>query len=307
MRTGIILAAAILLASAGCKREPVSARVDPAVAPLLPSDTVILAGFRLDKLQKTPFYDRYVSGDQALRFLQEFQKRTGIDARKDLWEIDIAITPRGQIAFARGKFGGQFGLEPRIDLPGMTRLSHKGYPILATSDGGVTFFNTGVAVLGPVDLLKMVIDNRDKSGEAMPASTLALVEKIPAKAHFWAVSAQLGAALPRTEAKGMEGNFLRMAQTAGEMTAWADLAAGVELEAEVLYPDEAMAAQVRDALKALLGILRLRTPNNQPELLQVYTNIFPSSEGPKVKVTAKTPFALIDQAVGRLTLREKAD
>lgn len=302
-----LVAATLALALAGCKREPVHARVDPAVAPLLPSDTIVLAGLRLDKLQKTPFHDRYVKGEKALRLLEDFQKRTGIDARKDLWEIDIAITPRGQIAFARGKFGGQFGLEPRIDLPGMTRLSHKGYPILATKEAGVTFFNTGVAVLGTVDQLKMVIDSRDKPGESIPTRTLALVEKIPARAHFWVVSPELGSLMPKTEARGMEGNFLRMGQTAGEMSAWADLASGVELQAELTYPDEAMAAQVRDALKALLGILRLKTPNDQPELLQVYTNIFPSSEGPKVKVSAKTPFALIDQAVGRFTKAEGAE
>ncbi len=308
MKLHLSLAAATLaLALAGCKREPVHARVDPAVAPLLPSDTIILAGLRLDKLQKTPFYDRYVTGEKALRLIEDFRKRTGINATKDLWEIDIAITPRGQVAFARGKFGGQFGLEPRIDLPGMTRLSHKGYPILATKDAGVTFFNTGVAVLGTLEQLKRVIDNRDKPGESIPTRALALVEKIPAKAHFWVVSPELGALLPKTEARGMEGNFLRMAQTAGEMTGWADLASGVDMEAEILYPDEAAAAQVRDALKALLGILRLKTPNNQPELLQVYSNIFPSSAGPKVKVTAQTPFALIDQAAGRLSKTEGAE
>jgi hypothetical protein len=306
-RRTTLAAVTLALALAGCKKEPVSARVDPAVAPLLPSDTVVLAGIRLDKLQKTPFFDRYVTGEKALRFFQDFQKRTGIDVRKDLWEVAIAMTPRGQIAFARGKFGGQFGLEPRIDMPGMTRLSHKGYPILATKDAGVTFFNTGVAVAGQVDLLKMVIDNRDKPGESIPTRALALVEKIPARAHFWVVSPELGTLMPKTEVRGMEGNFLRMAQTAGEMSAWADLASGVELEAELLYPDEAMAAQVRDALKALLGILRLKTPNDQTELLQVYSNIFPSSTGPKVKVTAKTPFALIDQAVGRLSKAEGAE
>lgn len=302
-----LVAATVGLALAGCKREPAQARVDAAIAPLLPANTVVLAGIRLDKLQKTPFYERYVTGEKALRLFQDFQQRTGIDIRKDLWEIDIAITPQGQVAFARGKFGGQFGLEPRIDLPNMTRLSHRGYPILATGEAGVTFFNTGVAVLGPVDQLKAVIDNRDKPGESMPSRTLALVDSIPSRAHFWIVSPELGSLMPKVEAKGMEGNFLRMAQTAGEMRAWADLASGVELEAELVYPDDAMAAQVRDALKALLGILRLKTPNDQPELLQAYSNIFPSSDGKKVKLTAKTPFALIDQAVGRLSRTKSAD
>lgn len=294
--TGAALAALILT---GCQRESASARVDAAIAPLIPSNTAVLAGFRLDKLQKTPFYERYVTGERALRFFRDFQQRTGLDPRKDLWELDVAISPDSQIVFARGKFGGQFGLEPRIEMPGMTRLSHKGYPILATKDGGVTFFNTGVAALGPVEQLKRVIDNRDNPAGA-PKELLALVGEIPAKAHLWAVSPQLGAMIPQERIEGTMGNFLRMAQTAGEFLFWSDLAEGVDLEANLTYPDEKMAAQVRDALKALIGILRLRTPSDQTELLQAYSNIFPTSEGPRVKVTAKTPFALIDQIVRRM-------
>ncbi len=308
MKSGIILLSAVLaLSFTACRREPTSARVDAAIAPLLPADTVVLAGLRLDKLQKTPFFERYVTGEQALRYFREFQQRTGLDPRKDLWELDFAISATSQLVFARGKFGGQFGQEPRIDVPGMTRQSHKGYTILATKDGGVTFFNTGVAVLGPVEQLKRVIDSRDQA-EAAPRALLALVEKIPAKAHFWAVSEQLGAMMPQGKVESnMMGNFLRMGQSAGEFRFWSDLSDGVELEANLTYPDEAMAAQVRDATKALLGILRLQTPSDQTELLQAYTNVFPTSEGPKVKVTAKTPLALIDQFVRRLPSRPRAD
>ncbi|NWF84371.1 MAG: hypothetical protein HXY18_11135 [Bryobacteraceae bacterium] len=181
----------------------------------------------------------------------------------------------------------------------MTRLSHKGYPILSTKEGGVTFFNTGVAVLGPVEQLKRVIDNRDNPAGA-PKDLLALVGKIPARAHLWAVSPQLGAMMPQQRVEGTMGSILRMGQTAGEFLFWSDLAEGVDLEAHLTYADEKMAAQVRDALKALLGILRLRTPSDQTELLQAYSNVFPTSEGPHVKVTAKTPFALIDQIVQRM-------
>jgi len=188
----------------------------------------------------------------------------------------------------------------------MTRLNHKGYPILATRDGGVTFFNTGVAILGPVEQLKRVIDSRDQAGSG-PRELLALVEKIPAKAHFWAVSEQLGAMMPEGNVEGSMGNFVRMGQSAGEFRFWSDLSDGVDLEANLIYPDEAMAATVRDALKALLGILRLQTPSDQTELLQAYTNVFSTSEGPKVKVTAKTPLALIDQFVRRLPKRPQAD
>lgn len=276
--------------------------MDAALAPLLPADTVLLAGLRLDKLQKTPFFGRYVSGEQGLRFFREFQQKTGLDPRQDLWELAFAVSPRSQIVLARGKFGGQFGLEPRIELPGMTRMNHKGYSILAAKDGGVLFVNTGVAVLGKVESLKQVVDGRDRSGTAQTPAALALVEKIPAKAHFWVVSAQLGAMMPQEKAEGMAGNFLRMGQSASEFTMWSDLGQGVDLEANLTYPDEAMASQVRDALKALLGILRLKTPSDQVELLQVYTNVFPTSEGPHVKVTAKTPFALIDQVVRRLPM-----
>src|SRR5512139_2022000 len=102
----ILFCAALALIPAGCKREPTSARVDAAIAPLLPPDVVLLAGLRLDKLQKTPFFEHYVKGEQALQYFREFQQRTGLDPRKDLWELDFAYSPKTRLVFARGKFGG---------------------------------------------------------------------------------------------------------------------------------------------------------------------------------------------------------
>ena len=63
MRASLLLAAAALLVLPGCQRLlPTRARVDAAIAPLIPGDSVVLAGLRLDRLKGTPFYQKYVIG-----------------------------------------------------------------------------------------------------------------------------------------------------------------------------------------------------------------------------------------------------
>ena len=78
---------AALACAPGCKKHDAQfARVDAALAPLLPSDTVALACLRLDRLKDTSFYRKYVAG-KKIKVLEEFARRTGLDPRESVWEL----------------------------------------------------------------------------------------------------------------------------------------------------------------------------------------------------------------------------
>ncbi|MBL0158708.1 MAG: hypothetical protein IPP47_16615 [Bryobacterales bacterium] len=293
MRASLLLAAAALLVLPGCQRLlPTRARVDAAIAPLIPGDSVVLAGLRLDRLKGTPFYQKYVIG-RRIPELDNFKEKTGIDATKDIWELVYAASPSRTLLFIRGKFGGEFGLEPNFALPGLQRMSHKGYYILYKGEDGVLFLNSGVAVAGKITDLQAVVDNRDKNAETPPVELLNLVKTLPAD-HAWLVSLQAGVMAQKLPDEGNAGNFARLAKSLGRVTLHADLASAISMEAEGEYPNHELARQVQDTIRAGIGILRLRTPDSEAAMLKVYDGIRVEARENLIQVKIDAPFDFID-------------
>lgn len=301
MRCAFVLALAGVVLFSGCRREPSNARVDAALAPLVPSDAVALACLRLDKLKDTPFYAKYIAGKKIPQ-LERFVQETGLDIRKDIWELLIVARANNQrpLVMIRGKFGGQFGLEPEFDKPGLQKMSYKGYYIVYSNGPGVMFMNTGAAVAGSIDDLKLIIDNRDKPAWGPPKSLLKVVETLPANAQFWVAAGNGGSLLPEVKEGGPLENYLKLARSLGVATLSADLRQGLDIAAEGHYPDAASARQVQDALKGVIGVARLRTPDSQPDLLRLYDAIRVGGDGGTVRVTVKTPFDLAEKLISLL-------
>jgi hypothetical protein len=296
-KVNLALAALLVLGAAGCKKEaPPQARIDAALAPLMPADTVMAACLRLDRLKKTPLWDKYIAPRQVTA-LEEFRARTGLDPLKDVWEIVAVTNGRRVLFFVRGKFGGQFGLEPRLEIEGLQRLSHKGYNIVTGRNGGVLFLNTGAAVVGDVEELKKIIDNRDNPKEAPPQALLELVKNVPGGAHAWAVTTSGAAVIPNLPPDGLAGNAAKVAASLGQGWLWADLSQGVKFHAEGVYANGESARQINDALRGLVGIVRLKTPDNQPELLRVYDGINVRAKDRTVQVDFNLAPELIDRLV----------
>ncbi|WP_321477728.1 hypothetical protein [uncultured Paludibaculum sp.] len=287
--------------AAGCGRGGKNARVDAAIAPLIPSDTVVLAGLRLDRLKDTPFFKTYVEGHK-IKVLDDFQAKTGIDPTRDIWELVYAGNTKRSMVFIRGKFGGQFGLEPDFRIPGVERQSYKTYYILSQGEAGVMFVTSGVAVAGAVKDLKSIIDNRDKSGESPPNDLIEMVTELPLD-HAWLVSLRGGAMVPDVPMKGNMANFARLATSLGEVKLHADLSSGVNLQAEAEYPDASLAKQVQDTIRAGVGILRLRTPDTEKDLMRIYDGIQVNAKDKQLLISVVTPFEVIDQAAKLFSTR----
>jgi hypothetical protein len=289
---------ALSIVTAACRREPANARVDAAIAPLIPAETAALAGLRLDRLKNTPFFHRYIEG-RRIPALNDFKEKTGLDPVQDVWEAVWAFRPAHSVVFIRGKFGGEFGLEPRFNVPGIQRMSYKGYYILHQQGRGVLFLNTGVAAAGAIPDLQAVVDQRDKPGAVPPAALIGLVASLPA-CHAYAVTLNGGALAADLPREGNLANFARMATTLGQATLYADLSQGVNLQAQADYPDPAVARQVQDTIRGLLGILRLRTPQDRPDLLRIYDGIRVAAQQGHLTLTANAPFELADQVLRAL-------
>src|SRR5580698_506471 len=64
-----------LLMLAGCAHKPpVGPKIDPALATLIPDDTTLLVGTRLEALERTPVYQKYLA-DRTFSQVEEFSKQ----------------------------------------------------------------------------------------------------------------------------------------------------------------------------------------------------------------------------------------
>ena len=93
----------VALTLAACKRTTPGALVDPALSGLVPADTTMLVGIRLEDLLKTPIYKKYLA-DRPIPQLDEFSKQFGIDPRKDLWEVLFISNGQESVVLGRGRF-----------------------------------------------------------------------------------------------------------------------------------------------------------------------------------------------------------
>src|SRR4051794_28371336 len=184
--------------------------VDPALAALVPADTVMVGGVRMEQLAKTKFWTDYVQKGRV-PMVEDFRKRTGIDLGKDLWELLLASSVKDNLVLIRGKFS-DMGLEPKLQREGADRFSYKGMIMIGDQRNAVLFLNPSTAVAGSTESLKRVVDNRNNV-TGIPIDLDQRVKKIPSTNQAWFVS-KLGAGVIPELGGGNAGVFTGILQLA---------------------------------------------------------------------------------------------
>lgn len=289
MRRVFWISAAIWLA--GCARKPAQVQIDPSLATLVPPDTVLMVGTRLDALLKTPVYQKNFAGKQFPQ-IEEFASRTGLDPRKDLWELLYVSNGRDGVLLGRGKFADEME-EPDSTKPGVGRFGYKGFKMLGDENNAVLFINSTTAAIGRVSALHDLIDQRANSHGAPPVLA-PLIAQIPPNAQFWGAYAGGPIQLP-FDADSNLGNVNKLLASIQRGFIYFDLRSGLNGVASAECADEAGAQQVYGALKALIGLGRLSLPKNQPELAQVYDSIRVTEEAQRVKLYIDVPQEMVDK------------
>lgn len=173
-----------------CSRTPEKARVDPALAPLVPEGTTSLVGLRLDLLKKTELWGKLFPAGSAGP-LEGLRQRTGMDIAEALYEVVYCMGGRHRLALLRGKWtnGGiaNSGLEPELKIEGGQKLPYKGYVLQGREDAAVVFFNSSVALAGKAASLRDSIDARNAQKMAK-VSVTEMVEGLPHDAQIYFVS-----------------------------------------------------------------------------------------------------------------------
>jgi len=285
----------LMLALAGCGKKAASGvKVDPALDTLVPADTVLLVGTRLESLLKTPVYQNHFA-NRDFPQIEEFARRTGIDPRKDLWELLYVSNGQQGVLLARGKFGDEM-MEPNLTRQGVDRFFYKGLSFYGTDRGAVVLLSPTVAAAADLDSLRTLVDRRGTSS-GPPPPLAQMMKQIPAQAQFWAAYSGGLIHLP-FEANSPLGNLNKLVASVESGWLYFDLREGLNGVIAGDCASDQDAQQVQGALRALIGIGRLSVPANQPDLAQVYDAIRVTQEGRRVKAYINVPQEMVDKFLG---------
>jgi hypothetical protein len=277
----------------GCRTQsPTSIHIDPALERLIPSDTTLIIGAKVAAIQNTPVYQKWL-GQVALPQLEDFTHKTGVDPRKDLSEVVSCSNGKGAVLLARGTFRAS-DLERRLEANGASRISYKGHNLFGNERGAVMFMNSSTAVAGSTPDLRAILDQPPNHG--VPPALRDKMASIGAGNQVWAavVGGLQGLNLGVPESSNL-GSALRLLQGIDSAAIGIDLRNGLDLKADADCRTDRDAKRLNDAIRGIVGLGRLSTPDNQPELLKLYDAIKVSQQQAHVEVVAKVGSDLVDK------------
>ena len=289
-----VLALCVFLVACSSKKEVPGPRVDPTLLSLIPGDAVTLSGVRLEEMQKTPVFQK-VEKLPVLGFVDEFAKQTQIDPRKNLWELLYIGDGKHSAIAARGKFSDES--EPRFPGGG-SRFSYRGTNLVGDESNAILLLNPTTFAMGETVLLKKMIDAKDTS-RGIPPALAALTKDVPRESQFWGVYTGGPAKIP-FELPGNLANLNRIASSIQTTTFTVDLRTGLNAWVAAVCTSQADAQQTEAALKAAIGLGRLSTPSNQPDLQRVFDSMRVTQQDATAKFYLDLAPELIDKATALL-------
>ena len=283
----------LLILAVGCgPAGPKNVRIDPAFLALVPPDTVALAGAQLDELSETPLYRKLLSTG-TVNLLEQFIAGTGIDPSTDLWELLAVSNGADSFLMLRGKFS-ESGMEPRLEFEGAERGEYRGYLMIADEDTAILFINSTTAIVGKPEVLKSVIDGRDKY-TGLPAPLLEKLDSLEPGNQIWAVS--LGGAMQSLPADA--GNFasaVSLLQRIQGLTIAVNLSDGMVFVAKGECSSAEDAETLQSALQGLIGFARLGF-RDRPALTAIIDVIKVDHQDLVVEVRADVPAELMEKVL----------
>jgi len=252
MAAVLMFACTLFLGACG-SLAPSHVQPDPALLTLIPSDTVMLIGARLDHLRQTSFFKQHMDGE-VNPALVEFMEQTGIDPTKDIWEVLAVSNGIDTVIMSRGKYSAT-GLEPRVEMEGASRTSYKGYLLVGDKKKAITFMNATTAVVGRPERLRRIIDQRSQSHKP-PDMLLEKIKSIDRSSQIWVVSIG-GFAQSGVPAQGNMANLDPLLRRLKSLTAAVNLNSGAVVTAVGDCASAEDAETLRSALRTLIGLSRM--------------------------------------------------
>lgn len=286
--------AALCVACGGGGPKSDTLRIDPALLALVPADTVTLAGGRWDLLKQSPLYAKLEplmpgDGPGGLR------ERLGIDPGKDLREFLFAHNGKNGLALARVTFNSK-DLTERLIKEGAQPSDYKGRTVLGRGPAGLALVSDGIVAGGPVELLHLAIDRAISGAKpALPDRLARGLASLPSSAQLYFTGAG-GATLNLPRGTNL-GNIDKVLASLDSVTGFADVSKGVRVSATGQCTDTEAAKRLHTQMRGLVGMGRLSTPDNQPELLKLFDAIETKLDDKTIRLDVNLSAEQAEQAI----------
>ncbi len=276
-----LLAIVMAVALASCKKEGAGVKVDPALSTLIPGDTTILVGLRVEDLMKAPVYQKYLS-EQVVAPIAQFAQETGIDIHKDLWEVLFISTGKESAWLARGKFSNE--AEPRLrrEQRGAQRTNYRGFTLVGDEENAVLLMGPSMIGIGDTPELKRIIDTRDKTN-GPPAVLANRMKEIPGSAQIWAVAK--GAPIPvPPNAPANVNNLAKTLSSVESGSFYMNVNTGISGKALGIAETDQGAKELYDSLHGILGLARAMSDKNSVAMQRLYDGLRVTQDGKNVNL-----------------------
>lgn len=293
LRLAIVLS---LVFFASCSKPTESVRIDPALRVLVPDDTVLMVGLRLDALANTPVFQKYFAS-RTFPQAEEFHRVTGVDLKKDVWELLLCSNGKESLLLARGKFSPS-DLEPKFEKEGVERMGYKGFKMFGNEQAAVLLINSTVAIAGPPAALRLLVDTKNSKRPDAPPVLVERLRVLPQNTQFWAVYAGGPVRIPVPD-NSNPGNVNRLLQTVKAGSLSVDFRFGIDATATGVCGTEKESQEVLTALRGIAGLGRLSTKENQTDLLRLYDSIIIDGSGREARLKANIASELVEKFLGQ--------
>jgi hypothetical protein len=242
---------ALVVVLSGCSHPPPKrVFIDPGLAPLIPLDTTLLAGVRVDLLAKHPAFGMLAKQ----RAVQRFVDITGIDPAKSLWQVLFVSNGSGGLLLGRGKFANEL-MAPdvkRFGNPG-GRFDYKGLSMVGSEQDAMVFINSSTTAIGSAPALRALVDGLPRQHD-VPERFAPLLAAIPLESEVW------GAYAGGPVDLDLPGNLVNLRKVfellqSGEFYATVDTQ--LHVNAVGTSPSESSAQQLHDALQGLMALAQV--------------------------------------------------
>ncbi len=286
-----LLIAALLLG--GCSRKPAetSVFIDPQFAALVPPDTTLLVGLRVENLVKTPLYRKYLSGGK-IGIIDKFARGTGINPEKSLWNLLFVSNGRDSFVLGRGKFADEL-MAPDFSKRGVARFGYKSLTLFGDEQQAMLLVNSSTIAMGDTPTLRTLVDGRT-SFRGLPGQLSALTKEVPHEAQFWGAYTGGPVDLPLT---GNLANVNKVLGLVGNGIFYFDLSQGVNGTITGVAATAQDAQQAHDGLVGFLGLGRMMTPG-QSDLARALDGIQVTQDGQRVSVKIAESDELAETLLG---------
>ena len=276
LRNSLLIVALFL---AACARRPIetSVFIDPQFAALVPPDTTLLVGLRVENLVKTGLYQKYLSG--KIRIIDRFASATGINPEKSLWNLLLISNGRDNFMLGRGKFADEL-MAPDFSKKGVARFGYKGLTLFGDEQQAMLMVNSSTIAMGDTPTLRALVDGRS-SFRGLPEPLSSLTKDIPHETDCW--GAYSGGPLNLPLSGNLE-NVNKVLGLVGNGIFYFSLSRGVSGTITGVAANVQDAQQAHDGLAGCRGLARMMMTKNQPELALALEGIQVAQDGQRVSV-----------------------